>query len=92
MKRRFVAHWFLSLGGEDVLSANSLDGLKRFVFARIPGTQNSPGGKSLCIADLKSKSKFTPWLWRMEAGGKITIGKGKYAREAERLFRDGMDC
>ena len=92
MEKRFVARWLLGLGGEDALYANSLDGLKKFVTTRIPATQNSPGGRSLCVADLKSKSKFTPWLWQMEAGGKVTIGKGKYAKKAERLFSDGMTC
>jgi hypothetical protein len=83
--KRFIAHYFLGGSNHDSMSADDLSGLGKFVKSRIDDTKKSKGGISICVADNKAKS-INPWLWRMESGGKITHGRGKFAKDAIKLF------
>ena len=85
MKKRFIAHWFLVGSDGDSMRADTLEEMVTFVTSRKPATASSPGGRSICVADLKSKSAAS-WLWKMEAGGKITTTPGKYGKIAADLF------
>ena len=70
MTKRYLAHYFRSGSDETTLAADSLDELKPFISSCMQAVQESHGGRTLCVADLRSRSEH-PWIWRMQAGGAI---------------------
>lgn len=87
MRRRFIAHWFRGGSNHDGMRAEQLEDLVPFVASRTAETIASAGGISICVGDLQSKAQ-SPWIWRMSAGGEITLGTGKYAKRAAELFKE----